>query len=281
MATKIRTGDLFLANKWTLDGIITHAVDQETRWTDVGLFYVDDSDQSIHVYALHGESTRLLEFDTVMREVTLQSAAHRELIHRDRILIASTIKNSINDNLETPKEDIATLIQEYKGNEPERNGVTSAEAIAKILAASKLMMYRNGTFVSNFQEGDSLDQIYGPENPLFPRIQSSNNNNSRNTNNNLEEISASDAINMISDYKESHPISTISNYRSLVTTNNNNNREARSEENLSQSSNPVEVHHKKKVDYLADVDGSIAMQQRLLKQQKDKQLYQSKKPVPK
>lgn len=296
MEVKIRTGDLFLGNRWTIDAIISHAVDQDARWSDVGIFDVDifdvddNSESSLrgvvpvpYVFLLYDGITQKVPLDILLRDQTLQGAAHRQLIHRDRNIYIQTIKSAIKSNSNIAKEDISILIQEYKGNIPDRTGYSSAEAVGKILSAVKIIPYKYGTLISSFQEGGTVDDIYGEEIPLVPRRTRSEFNS--------EDISVDKAKIEIDDimrnYVRAVPLMTIQNSAassqkaprksSHLTTDTVSDEQL---QNPSQSSYLHQAQQKKFTNNNAAVDSSVAMQQRLKKLEIDRAAYNAAKPLP-
>lgn len=194
MSAKIRTGDLFLANRLSVESLITHALDKETRWSDVGIFEVThlnnekfngqhNQEFEVNVLVMTRDGARKVPLNDVLRDPTLQIAAHRELISRDRASLTLNISNAVRSMIGSPKEKISNLVSNAKYNQEkiEREGMTSSELISSVLNKVKLMPVGssnlghsggNIVLISNFQEGGILDKIYGKENPLFPVLAS-------------------------------------------------------------------------------------------------------------
>jgi hypothetical protein len=174
MSTKIRTGDLFLANRWSVESLITHALDKETRWSDVGIFDVKnlnnnkhDGDFEVNVLIMTHDGARKVPLNDVLRDPTLQMAAHRELTSRDRASLTLSISNAIASVIGSPKENISNLVSNAN-LESKREGMTSSELVSTVLNKVKLITHSNDILISNFQQGGILDKIYGNESPLFP-----------------------------------------------------------------------------------------------------------------
>jgi hypothetical protein len=162
---KFRTGDLFLAKKWSVNSLLNHIIDQKSEWTDVGIFHVEEE---ISIFMMTLDGAKKIPFEQAMKDPTLQSAAYRELIDRNRALFQVAMKNSMNELVGVARENIGILIDEFKGKNPERTGYTSAEVVAKVLDKATLFRYRDGILLSNFEQGGILDDHYGKEIPLFP-----------------------------------------------------------------------------------------------------------------
>jgi|SRR5579885_1427930 len=168
---KIRTGDLLLIKRTNLESILTEMVDVKAKWSEVGIFDIDileNGDRQVNVFLLTDNGAKRLPYNTVLKMYNPNVVAHREFIYRDRINYVASIKESISQLENEPKENIAITLEEYKGNNPHRTGFTNPELIAKILAKAKIIDYEKGILISNFQEGGVLDKIYGKETLLFP-----------------------------------------------------------------------------------------------------------------
>lgn len=203
---KFRTGDLFLAKKWTLDSLFNHLIDQRSSWTDVGIFEVNN-DTEIFVFMMTIDGAKKIAFEQIMKDPTLQSAAYRELTNRNRALFYLSIKAMIESLTDSPKENIGILIDEYKGKPVERTGYTSAELVGKILDKVGLMRYKDGILLSNYETGGILDDHYGKDFPLFPVNNISNRE--------LEVINKAknDSTIIISQFMEHNPLMAVSKHK--------------------------------------------------------------------
>lgn len=133
---KYRTGDLLLMNKWTIDGVFTHSMDKTTRWSDIGIFDVEDKtgeDIIVYIFLLTDHGAARIPLDSVLRDPTLQSAAHRSFIYGQKAPLIPSIKSYITSLLGSTRENIMVLVDELKGNNPTRTGFTPAELAANVL----------------------------------------------------------------------------------------------------------------------------------------------------
>lgn len=168
MAKRYRTGDLFLASRFSIDSILTRAIDREARWTEVGIIDVinqEKGDDIVSVFILTKEGAKLVLIDTILRDPTIESAAHRSIRHRDRNIFVPIIKSMFTKFVGSTRQSIV----ERSMNADERVGYTPSEFTAMILSELKLLSYADEYPISNFQEGGALDDVYDQETKLYPR----------------------------------------------------------------------------------------------------------------
>jgi len=180
---KLHTGDLFLANRWTLGSLIGHLIDRPSRWSDVGLIVIrDPSEQNqndteqtgepiVNVFLLTDEGSKEISLDSALRDPLLQTAAFRAFAKKGNISTMTKLKAAVDDFKGVNKEDIVTLIEETKGYDIIRNGFTPSELISEVLNSAGVIS-RNNIFnrsMTSFQQGEYFDQFYGQEMPLYPR----------------------------------------------------------------------------------------------------------------
>jgi len=197
-------------NKWTIDGVFTHAMDKTTRWSDIGIFDVEDKpgeDIIINIFLLTNHGAARIPLDSVLRDPALQSAAHRSFVYGQKAPLIPSIKNYITSLLGSTRENIMVLVDESKGNNPTRTGFTPAELAANVLSSTKLISYRDGIPISLFQSGGSLDQYYSEEFPILPRVNQLSANTDSNTTTVLEEA-RNDSVNIIGEYMQAQPMMT-------------------------------------------------------------------------
>jgi len=226
MTEKIRTGDIYLANRYTINSLISHVIDPDTRWSQVGIFHVQEhaSGQDIvTVYILTKDGAKKVLLDYLLRDVTLQGAAHRRLKTQYFAPAKSSIESAMVELDGTPKEKVHVMVSEYKGKNPPREGLSAAELAGKVLEAGELITFERGILTSNFQKGGVLDYAYGDETPLFPRAIKQKRKEV------VLKASRDESYNIISDYYDDKPLMTVNNFKNYprmsITSNSGNNNE--------------------------------------------------------
>ena len=195
---KYKTGDLFLANRWTLSSLLTKTTDPDVRWSDVGIFIVNSSNpESINVMLMDTDGIVIEELADVLRDPTIQAAAHRSLDkstksstskliveylkmltqHQNRIKTINPESrlddakvSSIGSRLDAKGRDMK--VSGFSKGNPDsklKSAFTPTDLIGSVLAYAKLMKYEPDVTVKDFQSGEGLlDEWYSNENPLFP-----------------------------------------------------------------------------------------------------------------
>jgi hypothetical protein len=200
--TKYRTGDLFLANRWSLGSLLNKAADPATRWSDVGIFIVNTSNrETINVMLLTNQGLITEELSELLRDPTIQAAAHRSLLKNSKAskLIIEYLKllakHQSDIRMIGPEEadsGIQNVIVSSSGTKVDRKGrdirvsgfvkgdpnsklktfFTPTDLIGSILAHAELLNYDPDIHIKDFQSGEGLlDDYYSEENPLFPSHQ--------------------------------------------------------------------------------------------------------------
>lgn len=201
--TKYRTGDLFLANRWSLGSLLNKAADPSTRWSDVGIFIVNTSNrETINVMLLTNEGLITEELSEILRDPTIQAAAHRSLLKNTKTskliieylkLIAkhqadikmvgldgvfcgdkTTMITSSGGTLVDGKGRDVRVSGFVKGNPNSKlkTNFTPTDLIGSILAHAEILKYDPDIQMVDFQSGDGLlDDYYSEETPLFPSHQ--------------------------------------------------------------------------------------------------------------
>jgi len=93
--SRYQTGDLFLANQWSVSSILNHAVDPTSRWSDAGIFLVEQpaardrttsgylpngkGDDLVRVIMMTPSGVKILSLDEILKIPSFQAAAHRPL----------------------------------------------------------------------------------------------------------------------------------------------------------------------------------------------------------
>lgn len=202
-----KTGDLFLGNRWSVLGMMNRLADPEARWSEVGIFVVDkqsSTENSVKVMLLNNDGVVVEGLSDILKEPTLQSAAHRSLnkktngptvglvreyvskirggdiqsLDQENLIVhgvmgqdidqaSSSIGTKLNPNGDGRDLRVSGFV---KGdpNSKLKSEFTSTDLVGSILAYAKLIDYDPDVKVSNFQEGGLVDDNYGEENPLFP-----------------------------------------------------------------------------------------------------------------
>lgn len=102
-----QTGDLYLENTWSLNSLLEHSHDPKTRWSNVGLFEVEETElngeKSIEVSVcmfIEG-ALQVVPLDTLLRRPILHAAAHRSLSSNvskeSKYLIADIMYGRLNE----------------------------------------------------------------------------------------------------------------------------------------------------------------------------------------
>lgn len=188
---KLHTGDLFLANRWTLDALLGHLIDKSARWSDVGIIVVrdpaelidnndpsnqhlEDQEPLVNVFLLTNAGAVEVSLDAILRDPLLQTAAFRTFSARSNIKLITELKDAVQEFKGVSKENIMVLVEQEKGNHVDRTGFTSAEVIAGVLDEAGVVNKNNrfAQVVSSFQQGGYFDQYYGSETALYPRSSS-------------------------------------------------------------------------------------------------------------
>ncbi len=200
---KYKTGDLFLANRWTLNSMLNQAVDPTARWSDVGIFIID---KSINVMRMDAEGIVIEELSETLRDPTIQAAAHRSLIKSGKSstskLITEYLKTLVDHqvHIKTVQPQITVLndrssraggvaglsstgsrldnkgrdlrVSGFSKGDPNsklKSAFTPTDLIGSVLAYAKLVKYDPDIKMSDFQVGEGLlDEWYSDETPLFP-----------------------------------------------------------------------------------------------------------------
>lgn len=276
MSSKIRDGDLYLANRWSIMGMMSHMNDPKARWSDIGIFClrkVENDNDEIYVFLLTRDGARKIPLDTLLRDPSLQSAAHRKLIDRNRIIYAREMMDEIAKLAGSNKERADIVMDEYKQKNPNRTGYTSSELIAKILDKAGLLIYTEGIGISEMQEG-SLSDSYSEETPLFSRSVQGDRLKS------AIAIAQAETADIITQYFQSKPLRTPNDFLSYPTpVNSNNSRKYKGKDfsdievtQIRQFPSVDKTHRKGTVDEGAQ-DYSKSMARRLHKQNQKKQEY--------
>lgn len=128
-----QTGDLLLVNQWSIRSILNHAVDTDSRWSDVGIFIVDRTDaddKPKHGYtdeALHVATAKRAEFkvsvvmmtpagvrtvslDDILRIPSFQAVAHRPLAVPNRRDFQRAMKSYIQTIVNTAEKDPKRIV---------------------------------------------------------------------------------------------------------------------------------------------------------------------------
>lgn len=189
--SKIRTGDLYLGNRWSLQSLLTKVGAPQCRWTEVGLFVVNDSDPDepeISVY-FADQNVEKVTLKELLSEVNVQAAAHRPLreaspqqvaeirsyLARVEGLVGCSLSQSIEVALPSGKEIRTTMGErvDHKGralsNNPRlKNGFSSVDLVVSALSAAGIIGYNPEVELADFQMDSDFDDIFGVENPLMP-----------------------------------------------------------------------------------------------------------------
>ena len=196
---KYKTGDLFLANRWTLNGLLNQLVEADSRWSDVGIFIVNQANpETINIMRMDADGIVIEELAEVLRDPTIQAAAYRSL---DKSNKSSTSKlmteylkmliehqghiktlhsetgvgtkmgvSSVGSRLDAKGRDMR--VSGFNKGDPNsklKSSFTPTDLIGSALAYAKLMKYDPDVKVSDFQGGEGLlDEWYSDETPLFP-----------------------------------------------------------------------------------------------------------------
>lgn len=95
MATKYKTGDLYLEDTWSLKSMLGHNLDPQTRWSNVGFVLIEgdstSNEQDVHVALLADGKFQVSSLDEVLRRPNLQGAAYRQLSDSAKIKASSRI----------------------------------------------------------------------------------------------------------------------------------------------------------------------------------------------
>lgn len=199
--TKYKTGDLFLANRWTLQGIFNQTADATARWSDVGIFIVNASKHdTINVMRMDPEGIVIEELAEVLRDPTIQAAAHRSLEKSSKSSTSKLITEYLKmltehqNHIKTTHLEVSVSgsrvsasstggsrldgkgrdmrVSGFVKGDPNsklKSSFTPTDLIGSVLAHAKLMKYDPDVKVSDFQSGEGLlDEWYLDETPLFP-----------------------------------------------------------------------------------------------------------------
>lgn len=188
---QIRTGDLYLANRWSVQSLLAKTADEETIWSEAGIFVVDNTDPEeadIYVYFVDQQVEKVLLSD-LLAEGNVQAAAHRSLIganHDNAFKIAEFLRGA--ENMDSLVVEVSSAIAipiqdgsrvtssgitvDNNGRSPthvskSKRGYTSTDLVASTLASAGRVIYNPELALSDLHHGATLDAIYGPENPLL------------------------------------------------------------------------------------------------------------------
>lgn len=217
---KIRTGDIFLNNRYTLNSLITHSVDVDTRWSDIGIFHVQEhtnGEDTVSVFMLTKDGAKKILLDYLLRNPLLQGAAHRRLKTAYQAGSNLSIHDAMLKLENTKREETHIMVSEYKGKNPSRTGLSDAELAGKLLEAGGLLTFERGMLISNFQEGGVVDQFYDKEIAIFPRQSNVNRKDA------IIKAASDEAYNIIVPYYEAKPVMTQNNFKAqtkMVTSSN-------------------------------------------------------------
>ncbi len=188
----IRTGDLYLGNRWSIQSLLSKTSNSDTIWSEAGIFVVDNSDpveSEVYVYFVD-QQVEKVSLGDLLAEGNLQSAAHRALkgarldqIHK----IEEFLRGAVGMNSLVIEKATAVAIPIVDGHRitssgqkidksgrtlthvsKTKSGYHSADLIASTLASAELILYNPQMTLSDLHEGSALDAVYGPENPLLP-----------------------------------------------------------------------------------------------------------------
>lgn len=203
--TQFKTGDLFLGNTYTLDGLFEHVASPKTKWNVVGVYIVD---KDVNICTMRSGGIEMISHKDMMSDPLLQSAAFRVLDVRELAAVAQKIQMTSAKSIGAPPSTPALFVDEWKGSGRQRTTLTCSEAICGILASAKLINYRDEFPIDEFQEGGSLDDSYGKEIPIIPYSTMSLSERKRIAVGHAKEM----ARKWIEDYIERIPVMTYENY---------------------------------------------------------------------
>lgn len=188
----IRTGDLYLGNRWSIQSLLSKTANPESMWSEAGIFVVDDSDpeeSEVYVYFVDQQVEKVLLAD-ILSEVNLQSAAHRRLLDanvRQISDIAGFLRGTVGMNSLSVERSLSSAIPVNDGSQitssgqrinekgrsltyssKSKRGYHSVDLVVSALASAGLMNYNPDLTMHDLQDNSTLDTIYGPENPLMP-----------------------------------------------------------------------------------------------------------------
>ena len=188
---RIRTGDLYLGNRWSIQSLLAKTANPTTSWSEVGIFVIDDSDpQEVETYVyLADQSVEKVKLAELLAEPNLQAAAHRSN-SRTKIRNAALIKEYLLGaegkpalyvqkalQLAFPQHaditpNLGERIDEFGKTVNEktlmRRGFTNVDLVMAALAAGEILTYRPDAELAHFQNGGGLDDFFEPETALMP-----------------------------------------------------------------------------------------------------------------
>lgn len=262
MQKKYRTGDIFLANRHSIESILIRKLDPDCKWTEVGLFDVrqeEGRDAIVSVFLLTKDGAKLVPLDAVLRDPTIEMAAHRSFIHRDKNALATSIKYAMNKLAGSARAQI------FSDDDQNRESYTPAQLTARILSSIRLMPYPENISTSYFQQYGPADEHYDLETVMYPR----------NTD-----------IDVVKAILESAYVDAGAIILNHIKTSNANSLpvQASSSTEPEYDGNPTQMptlmkSKKKNANKLAEVNASDSITRRLNKKKEDGRLYM--RPVPK
>lgn len=106
-----KTGDIYLGNRWSVSSILSHVDDPDSKWSEVGIFVVEDHDvdqnidneveerveySGVSVFMLGQDDAELVNLEDLLSSPDLQAAAYRPLSVKQRAIVVQKFYDYFN-----------------------------------------------------------------------------------------------------------------------------------------------------------------------------------------